>query len=112
MLEKLQRRQTSILNQRAIAEAKEQLRIARQLGGGITGAKQRLADARFEQTQARLEAAPARLTAGGRFQFGGVVININGVTDPEAVANRVAAVLKKRAKHTTSQSRGPAAAHA
>ena len=31
VLEKLQRRQTSILNQRAIAEAKEQLRIARQL---------------------------------------------------------------------------------
>ena len=74
-------------------------RIARQLGGGITAAKERVADARFEQTQARLEAAPATLTAGGRFQFAGVVININGVTDPAAVANRVAAILKKRQAH-------------
>ena len=45
---------------------------------------------------ARLETAPATLTGGGRFQFAGVVININGVTDPAAVANRVAAILKKR----------------
>ena len=67
VLEKLQRRQTSILNQRAIAEAKEQLQDRppagwrhhrRQATAWPTPASNRL--------QAKLEAAPARLTAGGR----------------------------------------------
>ena len=62
--------------------------------------------------RARVERAPATLTRGGRFQLAGVVININGVTDPAAVANRVAAILKRRGRHTTTQTRPTAAASA
>jgi hypothetical protein len=108
VIERLQRRQTNVLNRRALDEAREQLRIARLTGGpvGIKQARQAVADAQFDILRTRLENAPARLTRGGQFAFGGVVINIHGVTDPEAVANRVAAVLKRRARRTTTQSRG------
>ena len=112
VIERLQRRQTDILNRRALADAKEQLRIARQEGGprGIREARRGLSDAQFDIMRTRLENAPATLTRGGRFQFAGVVININGVTDPEQVANRVAAVLKRRRNRTTSR-RAEATAH-
>jgi len=108
VIERLQRRQTDVLNRRALAEAQEQLRLARGIGGpqGIKLARQAVQDVRFDILRARLENAPARLTRGGQFAFGGVVINIHGVTDPEAVANRVAAVLKRRQRRTTTQARG------
>jgi len=108
VLERLQARQTDLLNKRALQDAREQLRIARQIGGpkGIQEAVRAMQDVRFDILRARLERAPARLTRGGQFAFGGVVINIHGVTDPEAVANRVAAVLKRRQRRTTTQSRG------
>ena len=48
----------------------------------------------------------ATLTAGGRFALAGVVINVNGVTDPEAVARRVAEVLRRRASRNNKQRRG------
>ena len=112
VIERLQRRQTDILNKRALADAQEQLRIARQIGGprGIREARRGLSDAQFDIMRTRLENAPATLTRGGRFQFAGVVINIQGVTDPAAVANRVAAILKRRGKHKTPQTRGATAA--
>ena len=100
VIERLQRRQTDILNKRALADAKEQLRIARQLGGRPRHPRSHAKASRTSSStvlQARVEAAPATLTAGGQFTFGNMVtINIHGVTDPEAVANRVAEILKKR----------------
>ena len=65
-----------------------------------------LADVRMDILQARVERAPATLTKGGRFSLAGVVININGVTDPAEVARRVAAILKQGGKHKTPQTRG------
>jgi hypothetical protein len=114
VLDRLQRRQTDILNKRALADAREQLRIARQIGGpkGIQEATRALQDVRFDILRARIEAAPATLTAGGRFQLGNVItINIHGITDPEAVARRVDAILRRRRRRTTTQQRGPVAAH-
>ena len=69
VLEKLQRRQTDILNKRALADAKEQLRIARQIGGpkGIQAARQRPPGRpASNMLQARVQAAPATLSKGGR----------------------------------------------
>ena len=111
VIERLQRRQTDVLNKRALADAKEQMRIARQLGGpaGIQMAARELQDVRFDIMRARLEAAPATLTKGGQFTMAGVVININGITDPDQVAAKVAAILKRRNRHTTTQTRGPGA---
>ena len=115
VIEKLQQRQTDILNKRALADAKEQLRIARHgaAAGSVSGeARRGLQDVNMDILRARLERQPATLTRGGRFSLAGVVININGVTDPAAVANRVAAILKKRGRHTTTQTRPTAAASA
>jgi hypothetical protein len=112
ILDRLQARQTDVLNKRALRDAKERLRIARQIGtaAGIRKAGEGVADVRADILQQRIQNAPATLTKGGRFQLGNIVtININGVTDPTAVANRVAAVLKKRGRRTTTQSRGAAA---
>jgi hypothetical protein len=115
VIERLQRRQTDILNRRALQDAREQLRIARQTGGkfGIREAIRGLQDVRFDILRARAEAAPATLTRGGRFALGGMVtININGVTDPDEVARRVTAILAKRRRRTTTQTRGPTAGQA
>ena len=112
VLDRLQARQTDILNKRALADAKEQLRIARQIGGpqGIKGAMRGLQDVQFDIMRARLEAAPATLTPTGRFQLGNVVtINVHGVTDPAAVARQVTEILKKRSRRTTTQIRPTAA---
>ena len=108
VIERLQRRQTNILNRRALDEAKEQLRIARLTGGpvGLRQARQAVADAQAAIQLARVEGAVPRLTRGGQFALAGVVINIHGVTDAEAVANRVAAVLQRRRRRTARQSRG------
>lgn len=114
VLDKLQARQTNILNQRALEAAKEQLRIAKQIGGpaGIKAARQNLQDVNFDILRARIEQAPARLTKAGQFTLGNVItINIHGVTDPNKVANEVAAVLKRRGRRTSNQSRGPQPVH-
>lgn len=111
VLDRLGRRQTDVLNQRALRDARERLRIAKQLGGplGVRAAREGLQDVGFDIQRARLESAPARLTAGGQFSLGNVVtINVHGVTDPNAVANRVAVVLSKRGRHHTTQQRGTA----
>ena len=73
VLERLQRRQTDVLNKRALADAKERLRIARQLGGpgAIREAGRGVEDVRFDMLRARIERAPASLTRGGRFQLAG-----------------------------------------
>jgi hypothetical protein len=112
LLSRLGDRQTDVLNRRALRDAKEQLRVARLLGGpkGTRLARERLQDVRFDMLRAQIERAPASLTAGGRFALGNIVtINVHGVTDPEAVARKVAEVLQRRRRHTTTQTRGPAA---
>lgn len=112
IIERLQARQTNILNQRALVDAKEQLAIALRLGGpkGIQAAKRTLADVKMDMLIARVQQAPAALTRGGMFSLGGVItININGITDPEAVARKVEEVLKRRNRHTNKASRGPTA---
>lgn len=111
VLERLRARQTDILNRRALVDAQEQLRLAKKLGGpqGIRAAQRNIQDVRFDMLTARLERAPATLSPAGRFAFGGVVININGVTDPDAVARKVEAILRRRQRHTSSPMRGPAA---
>lgn len=112
VIERLQRKQTDILNRRALADAREQLRVARQLGGpgAIRNAMRNVQDAQFAIKMAQLEAAPATLTKGGRFALGNAVtININGITDPDKVAAKVVEVLKKRQGRSTTQQRGPQA---
>lgn len=112
VLQNLQRRQTDILNKRALQDAQEALRIARQIGGpkGIQAALRALQDVRFDMLRARIENAPASLTRGGQFALGGVItINIHGVTDPDKVAAKVAEILQRRGRRTTTQTRGPAA---
>jgi hypothetical protein len=111
-LERLQRHQTGILNKRALDDAKQTLRVEQRIGTqqGIRKARQGVSDAQFAIMQARLEASPATLSKAGQFAFGGVIINVNGVTDPDAVARKVAEVLERRSRHLTKQRRGPKAA--
>ena len=108
ILERLQARQTAIDSKRELRDAKERLRVARQLGTalGIRTARENLQSVQAAGLQTRIENQPATLTAGGRLAVAGVVININGVTDPAAVARRVEAILKKRNRRTSPQSRG------
>jgi hypothetical protein len=109
VLERLERRRTDVLNRRALADAKEALRIARLIGGpkGIQEARRGLQDVQYEMLRARVERAPARLTRGGQFMLGGVItINVNGVTDPEKVAAAVAAALQRRMRRARRQRRG------
>ncbi len=112
ILDRLQRKQTDVENKRALQDAKEQLRLALALGGpkGIRAGRRAVADALMAQRIAAVERAHPSLTAGGRFALGNIItINVHGVTDPEAVARRVTAILNKRARHTTGQTRGPGA---
>jgi hypothetical protein len=109
VLERLERRRTDVLNRRALADAKEALRIARLIGGpkGIQEALRGVQDVRFDILRAQIERAPATLTAGGVFTLGGVItINVNGVTDPEKVAAAVAAALQRRTRRMRRQRRG------
>jgi hypothetical protein len=115
VLERLERRQTDILNRRALRDAQARLRLARALGGpqGTRLARENLQDVLFDMRRARIEAAPAQLTAGGRFQLGNLVtINVNGVTDPNQVAIKVAEVLTKRGRRSSQPTRGAAAGSA
>ena len=115
VVDRLQQRQTDVLNKRALADAKEQLRIARGLGGkfGIREASRAVQDAQFDILRARVERARPSLTKGGRFGLGEIVtINVHGVTDPEQVARQVVAALQKRGRRTSSQSRGTGSANA
>lgn len=109
ILDRLQRRQTDVLNRRALADAQDALRIARRIGGpsGIEAARRGVQDVRFDIARARLERAPASL-AGGRFALGNVVtINVNGSDSPEAVAQKVVTILQRNGKKQTKQRRGP-----
>ena len=38
-----------------------------------------------------------------------ITINIHGITDPDKVAKAVVAVIQRRSRHTSTQSRGPTA---
>jgi len=112
VLDRLQRQQTDTENKRALKDATDQLKLMQALGGpkGIEQARRNVHDVNFQIRYARLQQAPATLTSGGQFAYGGVVINIHGVTDPEAVANKVVAVLRRRGRHTSQQQRGAASA--
>ena len=109
ILERLSQKRTDVLNKRALADAQEALRLAKLIGtrGAITTARRGVQDVQWEMLQARIERAPASLTAGGVFTLGGVLtININGVTDPEEVARRVAAIIRRRSQQSPRQRRG------
>lgn len=109
ILDRLQRRQTDVLNRRALEDARERLRIARQLGGAgaIEAARRGVQDVNFDIQRARLERAPASL-GGGRFALGNVItINVNGSDSPEAVAQRVVTIMQRKGRHATKQRRGP-----
>ena len=112
VLDRLQRQQQRVDNQRAIQDAKDQLRLALALGGpkGIEAAKRALSDAQRQALITRLEGAKPSLTRGGQFALGNIItINIHGITDPDKVAKAVVAAINKRGRHTTSNSRGPGA---
>jgi 23S rRNA pseudoU1915 N3-methylase RlmH len=112
ILDRLQAQQTRRENQRALKDAEEQLRLARAIGGrhGIQEALRNVQDVRFQILQAQLEAAQPRLRrlpgGGQALAFGGVTININGVTDPDKVAQKVVEVLRRRQRRTSQQQRG------
>jgi hypothetical protein len=111
VLDRLQQRQTGVENQRALKDAQAALRTARLLGGpgGIRLAQRGVSDARFAILQARLEAAPATLRAG-TFALGNVItVNVHGSESPEKVAAQVVAIIQRKSRHTSSQSRGPTA---
>jgi hypothetical protein len=111
VLDRLQQRQTGIENQRALKDAQAALRTARLLGGpgGIRLAQRGVSDARFAILQARLEAAPATLRAG-TFALGNVItVNVHGSESPEKVAAQVVAIIQRKSRHTSTQSRGPTA---
>jgi len=112
ILDRLQRQQQNVENKRALQDAREQLRIALQLGGpkGIQAARRALADAKMAALITRAEGARPSLTRGGQFALGNIItINIHGVTDPDKVAKAVIAAMKRRGRHTTNQTRGPTA---
>jgi hypothetical protein len=116
LLNRLQQQQTDIQNQRALADAEQQLTLARKIGGreGIKNALRAVQDARMAILQARLEAAQPRLRrlpgGGEQFALGQVItINVHGTDSPQQVANEVARVLARRARHTSTQQRGAAA---
>lgn len=112
ILERLQQNRTAVLNRRALADAQEQLRLAREIGGvsGIRAAQRGVEDARFDILRARLDRAPVSLTGGGQLAVGNVVtINVHGVTNPDVVATKVLEAMKRKGRHTTAQTRGPAA---
>jgi hypothetical protein len=107
VLGQLQRGQQQLENRQQLQDAMRQLALARRIGGpmGIQAAARDVQKARFAITYANLEAAPAKLR-GGQFAYGGVTINVHGVTDPEKVARAVVTVLERRKRHTSTQSRG------
>jgi hypothetical protein len=112
VLERLERRQQDVLNRRALRDAQERLRLAKLIGGplGTRAALENLQDVRFDMLRGRLEAAPATLTRGGRFQLGNIVtINVHGVTDPNAVAIKVDEILKKRGRRSSNPTSGTGA---
>jgi hypothetical protein len=111
VLSSLDRHQAGVENQRALTDALAGLHTAQLLGGkgGIRLAQRGVADARFAILRAGLEAAPATLR-GGKFTLGNTItVNVHGVTDPAKVANQVVSIIQRRARHTTTQSRGPTA---
>jgi len=115
VIERLQRKQTNILNQRALQDALEQLRIAKQMGGprGILEARRGVTDVRYEMMLARLQAQPATLTRGGMFSLGNqITINVNGATDPDKIARQVVSIIQRRTKQTNEQTRGSTAGSA
>ena len=96
-------------NKRELRDAKERLRIARQLGTalGIRTAREGPADVQRRHPPDAASRTPRpRSTKGGQFALGNIVtINIHGVTDPAEVARRVDDILKKRRRRTTTQAR-------
>lgn len=112
----LDQRHQAVQNRQQLQDALDRLRTARALGGpqGIKLAQRDVSEARFTITRAQLEGATARLTRGPggtqRFTLGSTIhITINGATDPEQVARKVAEIIKRHNRHTSIQSRGPAA---
>jgi len=110
VLGQLQAGQQQLENRQQLQDALRQLAVARAIGGpmGIQAAARDVQKARFAISYGRLEAAPARLRKGGDFAYGGVVVNVHGVTDPEKVARAVVAAIERRKRHTAPQSRGSA----
>lgn len=110
VLGQMQRGQQQLENRQQLQDALRQLDLARRIGGpmGIQAAARDVQKARFAVAYAGLEAAPARLRKGGEFAYGGVTINVHGVTDPEKVARAVVAAIERRKRHTATQSRGSA----
>jgi len=112
VLDRLQQRQTAVTNQRALRDARERLRIALRLGGpvGARLARENLADVNMDILRARIEAQTPTLNRRGTFALGNVItINVNGVTDPNAVAIKVDQILKQRARRSSNPTRGAAA---
>jgi hypothetical protein len=87
------------------------LHTARLIGGptGIRLAQRGVSDARFAILQARLEAAPSTLRAG-KFALGNIItVNVHGSESPEKVAAQVVAIIQRKSRHNSTQSRGPTA---
>jgi hypothetical protein len=100
-------------NSRALEDAKKALAQARQLGGpeSIRLAQRELVDAQRAIERQKIEQTSFRVTAGpagpmNALQVGNVVINVSGAGDPDAVAQKVLAVLRRKSKQTAGTTSG------
>jgi hypothetical protein len=116
VLSRMDARQQAIDNKRQLQDALDALRVAQRIGGpqGIKLARRQVEDARFAIARAGLEAANVRVrNTGGGMQTVSVgnqiVINVHGTDNPEQVARKVVEIIQRRSRHTTTQTRGPAA---
>jgi hypothetical protein len=113
-LSRLDIRQQAITNKQQLQDALDALRVAQRIGGpeGVKLAQRQVQAARFAIERANLEA----MNFGVRNIGGGmqavtvgqqITINVHGTDNPGEVARQVVAIIQRRSRHGSSQSRGP-----
>lgn len=112
VLDRFDTKTAKVDNSRALADAKESLRVARMVGApsGIKEAQRQLDDANLAIKRQAIVDTPFRVSDGPKGPVNALTVGTQNFyitgNDPEAIAKKVAAIIVKGSKRTAGQSRG------